>query len=135
MADRKFEGLKILLVEEEVLIAMDIEQLCYEQGATAVETIGTEDMLASAARDPEKAKVIDVDAAILDVKVGESLTSDLAARLRDRNIPFIFATGYTTAEPFFTQFPDVPMIAKPYVGPELVEALATAVSRARSRND
>lgn len=126
--------MQLLLVEEEALIAMDIEQLCHEHGAKVVATISSEAKLTSDAIDEVllKHERRPLDAAILDVKVGEGFTSELARRLAERKIPFVFATGYSDAEPFFAEFPDVPVVTKPYVGRELIETLAAAIHRACS---
>jgi CheY-like chemotaxis protein len=132
VTDKVLEGLDILLVEEEVLIAMDIEQICYEQGASTVVTISSGAMLTSEALDLAEARYLGVDAAILDARVGGEWSAELARRLRERRIPFVFATGYTSAEPFFAEFPDVGVITKPYAGLELAKALAAAIDRARS---
>ena len=131
---RALEGLKILLVEEEILIAMDVEQLCYDHGAVAVATISSEAKLAPEALDSIEAQtaVMAIDVAILDVRVGEGSTSELARRLKNQGIPFIFATGYTTVEPFFAEFPDIPVVAKPYASEELTQAIAAVVSKGRS---
>ena len=131
---RALEGLKILLVEEEILIAMDVEQLCYEHGAVAVATISSEAKLTPEALDSIEARaaVMGADAAILDVRVGAGSTSELARRLKKQGIPFVFATGYTAAEPFFAEFPDVAVVAKPYASEELTRAVAAAVASVRS---
>ncbi|WEX10040.1 response regulator [Chelativorans sp. AA-79] len=134
MENRILEGLKILLVEEEVLIAMDLEQLCYDLGAFSVSTISSETELTPEALDSDEgqARIREATAAILDAKVGTDWTSELARRLSRLGTPFIFATGYTRNDSFFDEFPDIPVIAKPYAGMELAEVIAAAVAQARS---
>ncbi|WP_309085108.1 response regulator [Chelativorans sp.] len=133
--DRLLEGLKILLVEEEVLIAMDVEQLCYDLGAAAVATISSDAYLTSEAldtREEVRTALLGADAAILDAKVGGDWTLELARRLKQRRVPFVFATGYPGTEPLFAEFPDVPVIGKPYSGLELPQAVARMVALTRS---
>jgi len=81
-----------------------------------------------------KARMLGADAAILDAKIGEGWTTGLARRLKDHRIPFIFATGYSGSEAIFEEFPEVPIVSKPYTGEELVGAVLTAVERSRSRH-
>jgi CheY-like chemotaxis protein len=128
-----FEGLNILLVEEEALIAMDIEQLCYDLGAATVETVNSEAKPCPEALDSAgaNARMLGFDAAILDAKVGEGCTTDLARRLKEHGIPFVFATGYTSGDAIFEEFPDVPVVSKPYTADELVSAIRSVVDRAR----
>jgi len=132
--DKKvFDGLKILLVEEEALIAMDIEQLCYDLGAATVATISSRAKLSQEALDSvgARAQMLGTDVAILDAKVGGEWTADLARRLTGLKIPFVFATGYSGGEAFFEEFPDVPVVLKPYAGEQLIGAILTAIERTR----
>lgn len=115
----------MLLVEEEVLIAMDVEQICQGHGAASVRTVST--AVAVEALCADENAVADVDAAILDVKIGSLLTMELARKLEERNVPFVFATGYARSDPFFTAFPDVAVVTKPYAAVDLMGALAAAI--------
>lgn len=124
LSARLLEGLNILLVEEEALIAMEIEQLCYDDGAARVFTINSHENPCS--------ELPEVDAAILDARIGEEWNRDLGLHLMRKEIPFVFATGYDGSEPFFTAFPEIPIVGKPFVGRELVQALSAAIERTRS---
>ncbi|RVC73273.1 response regulator, partial [Mesorhizobium sp. M2A.F.Ca.ET.046.02.1.1] len=79
------DGLRILVLEDEFLIAMDVEQLCRDHGAAEV-TIAREiveiDGQALSAR---------FDAAVVDLMLGGVSTLDFAARLRSEGVPFVFA--------------------------------------------
>lgn len=118
-------GLRILVVEDEVLIAMDIEECCRDGGAadvivcTRVSELGDDPLAAPS-----------FDAAILDVMQDGGPSLDFAARLRDRGLPFIFATGYSDSE-MFAHFRDVPVVAKPFASSELLSALSKAIERSR----
>lgn len=127
MKRKLLDDLQIMLVEEEALIAMDIEQLCYDHGAAQVKTFGTlSDATAHAASAP-------IDAAILDIRLQGQWAAELGHTLAARQIPFIFATSYTDAEPIFTEFPGTSIVSKPYSDAELVQALVEATSTVRSR--
>src|SRR5690606_34358028 len=91
--------MRILVMEDEFLIAMDAEQLCRDNGAADV--IIVQDL---AAIDPEQPK-LEFDAAILDIMLGGVSTLPFAHKLQDRGIPFVFASGYTDFEEIGTAFP------------------------------
>jgi CheY-like chemotaxis protein len=116
------EGLRVLILEDEYLIAMDVEQLCRDHGATEV-TIH---------RDLDGIDVpvaASFDAAIIDVMLQGRSTLDFARGLRERNIPFVFASGYSHFDDIFAAFPGVRVVAKPYAGVDLIGALSEARAR------
>ena len=114
------DDLKILLLEDEFLIAMDVEQLCLDHGAASVVAARSLDDLDD---------TLDFDAAIVDLLLGGISTLDFAARLREAGKPFVFASGYSDDAEVSKRFPDVTMVGKPYSGNDLVEAVAVACGR------
>jgi DNA-binding response OmpR family regulator len=114
------EGLRILLLEDEFLIAMDVEQLCLDHGAASVVAARSVD---------EVGDDLDFDAAIVDLLLGGVSTFDFAARLKDAGKPFIFASGYTDDAEVRQRFPGISLVGKPYAGDDLVEAVAAACGR------
>lgn len=121
------DGLKILILEDEFLIAMDVEQLCRDHGAQEVVISRTLDDLGA-----DQWHAFDYDAAVVDMRLGGTTTLDFARRLFERGVPFVFATGYSDSDETSRSFPGVPVITKPYLGEELIGALADAV-QTRSR--
>lgn len=115
--------MRILVMEDEFLIAMDVEQLCRDNGAADVVIV--QDL---ATIDHEQPK-LEFDAAILDIMLGGVSTLPFAEMLQERGVPFVFASGYTDFEEIGTAFPGVPVISKPYSGEELIEAVAAAAGR------
>jgi CheY-like chemotaxis protein len=114
------EGLKILVLEDEFLIAMDVEQLCRDHGAVDV----------AVARGLEEiGDRQDFDAAIIDLLLNGVSTLDFAARLRETGKPFVFASGYTENSEVAQRFPGVTLVGKPYSGNDLIEAVAIACGR------
>ncbi|QPC90544.1 response regulator [Mesorhizobium sp. INR15] len=117
------DGLRILVLEDEFLIAMDVEQLCRDHGAREV----------TIARDLTEMGERDIatrfDAAIVDLMLGGVSTLDFAAGLRNAGLPFVFASGYSDAEEIKASFPGIRLVAKPYSGEDLVEAVASACGR------
>ena len=113
-------GLRILVLEDEFLIAMDVEQLCLDHGAESV----------SVARSLEEAGASgEYDAAIVDLMLSGTSTFDFAETLKAAAKPFVFATGYTDNTDVMERFPGVALVGKPYSGTDLVEALALACGR------
>jgi hypothetical protein len=54
--------------------------------------------------------------------------------MKTRNIPFIFATGYSDRE-MFGAFPGVPVVGKPYAGMELIAALVSVIGVGEGTTD
>jgi hypothetical protein len=81
-------GRRILVVEDEALIAGQIESLLVGQGCLVSGPVpGLDGALALARSEP-------LDAAILDVNLSGSQSEAVADALRERAIPFIVLTGY-----------------------------------------
>ncbi|TKT75499.1 response regulator [Aquamicrobium sp. LC103] len=119
------DGLRILILEDEFLIAMDVEQLCRDHGAGEVVILKSLD---EAGSDPDRFRVFDV--AVIDVMLSGASTFDFAKGLRGLGVPFVFATGYSDFEHLSREFPTVRVVGKPYSGSLLVEALLHAVKQA-----
>jgi DNA-binding response OmpR family regulator len=116
-------GMRILILEDEFLIAMDVEQLCRDNGAADAVIARNLDEI-----DEEQASK-DFDAAILDVMLGGASTLPFAKKIHENGVPFIFASGYADVDEIFTAFPGVLVVGKPYSGTDLIEALAATAGR------
>jgi len=113
-------GLRLLIVEDAVLLALELEAGLQDAGA---EVVGC-----AAELDEGMAMLsLDIDAAVLDANLnGESVTP-LAEALRARGTPFVFATGY--GERGAPEGFDAPVVRKPYNVNQIIRALAEAVGR------
>jgi len=69
-----------------------------------------------------------VDAALLDINVRNEMVFPLARLLRERNIPFVFTTGYDK-ESIRPEFADVPLWEKPIDISLLADYLAGLIAR------
>ena len=119
------DGLRILVLEDEFLIAMDVEQICRDEGAADV-------VIARTIADAEAAtSSANFDAAIIDLMLGSASTLPFAATLRERGVPFVFASGYTDLKEIAASFPGVGIIGKPYGSDDILAALAQARLQAR----
>lgn len=123
------DGLRVLVLEDEFLIALDVEQICREHGAASVEIVRNLDEVEQATFTSEG-----FHAAILDVMLNGRSTTDFARILMDQAIPFVFATGYIDADNLFEDFGGVPVVGKPYSGRDIIDALAEVISTAESRS-
>ena len=85
------EGLRVLVVEDEMMVSMLIEDMLAELGCQVVGPASRLDEALELARDAE------LDCAVLDVNLGGQPIFPLADVLRQRGLPFAFATGYGDA--------------------------------------
>jgi CheY-like chemotaxis protein len=114
---------RILIVEDEMMIAMMVEDFLVDLGWDVVGIASTLDQALAMVRDA------DIDAALLDVNLNGRDTFGAAAILRERQIPFVFATGYG-ARGIDDRFRDVPTLTKPYQLDQLEGALRQALADA-----
>jgi CheY-like chemotaxis protein len=93
-------GLRILVVEDEMLIAILIEVILQELGCHVVGPVSRLDAAMRLAHEEP------LDAAILDVSIRGGQVYPVAEKLLARNIPFVLASGYgelgSPREPFET---------------------------------
>ncbi len=114
-------GRRILLVEDEAMIAMLVEDMLEDLGHELVRVASRlEDAVAAAETEV-------VDLAILDLNLGGVLTYPAAEVLAQRGIPFIFATGYGSGG-LKNGYADRPTLQKPFN----TEALGQAIKQASS---
>ena len=111
--------LRLLVVEDESLIALELEDLLTELGHRVVEVCGTV---------PRALALVDrhageLDAAILDANLGGTSATAIARQLEARQIPFVIASGYTADELRGLGL-EGPRIGKPYRKQEIASALA-----------
>lgn len=101
------DGKRVLLAEDEPIIAMSAEDMLIDLGCIVVGPAF------SAAAAAELAHNAQFDAALLDVNLGDGPSFPVASILQKRRIPFSFVTGYgQTGLP--PDFLCVPVLAKPY---------------------
>ncbi|MGB7102629.1 MAG: response regulator [Xanthobacteraceae bacterium] len=99
-------GRRVLVVEDEALVAMMIQEFLTEYGHSVVGPISR------AAEALVAAKATDYDAAILDINLGDGMAYPVADILSARGVPFVFITGYE-ADTVDGRFSHVPVLQKP----------------------
>ena len=111
-------GRRILVVEDEALLAMDLELALRDVGVDVVGPAATIEEGMSLLRG------VAVDAAILDVDLHGRPVFPLADALRAAEVPFAFHTGHATAEELTRRYGPVPVCAKPALSETLLARLA-----------
>jgi DNA-binding response OmpR family regulator len=110
----------VLVVEDEMLIAVTIEEALQDLGCIVVGPVGR----LEAALQMAGAERLDV--AILDFSIRGGLVFPVAETLRARGIPFVFASGYgdwVLPDPFAAQ----PRLTKPFTLRQLEAAVRLMV--------
>ncbi|PZO46727.1 MAG: hypothetical protein DCF16_18665 [Alphaproteobacteria bacterium] len=109
--------LKVLIVEDESLVAMLIEDMLLDLGYEVAAIAARLDQALTVAG------TIDAHLAVLDLNLNGQRTDTIAEILRARGIPFIFATGYGGAG-VTAEWRDVPVVQKPFQQSDLAAALS-----------
>ena len=117
VAKSKLSG-DVLVVEDNIIIAMDAEDFMQSLGAASVS------MASNAASAIEAITETAFSFALLDVNLGSETSEPIAMLLAEKGVPFAFATGYGDATDVTKRFPEAPVIQKPYALPSIESALS-----------
>ena len=113
----------VMILEEEIIIALDLAGLLEDLGFVVVKMANRVDT----AIDFVTAGALDL--AILDMNVRDTLSFPVAAILRDRGIPFLFVSGYGKRG-LIDGFEDAHVLTKPYSAETLGQMVAVAMTAA-----
>jgi light-regulated signal transduction histidine kinase (bacteriophytochrome)/CheY-like chemotaxis protein len=108
----------VLIVEDNLIIAMSAEVILLELGARHVETAAS---VAAAMKSIERVKP---SFALLDLNLGGENSIAIGKRLAELKVPFVFATGYGERAPIPAELDFAPVIQKPYTRDTIERALA-----------
>jgi CheY-like chemotaxis protein len=121
--NQPLKGLRVLIVEDEAPIALQVEDMLVESEC---------DVVGPASRVGQALKLIadePVDAAVLDLNIAGDLVYPVADALEKRGLPYIFATGYgasSLTEPYRSRR----VLQKPFSRRDLLQAMAEALQKA-----
>ena len=104
----------VLIVEDNLIIAMGAEVILLELGARHVETAAS---VNHALKAIERALP---SFALLDINLGAESSLPVGYRLKELGVPFMFVTGYGERAPLPAELSDAPIVQKPYTR-ELIE--------------
>jgi DNA-binding response OmpR family regulator len=124
MAQRSLEGLRVLIVEDEAIVAFDLCDLLADLGAECIGPAATLD-IAFGMIDRE-----DLHCAILDVRLGRVSIYPVAERLRDKGVPWIFHTGDADLNTLKRDWPGYPVLQKPVDAKALEKQLVIVATKA-----
>ena len=121
--DTDLSKARVLIVEDELLIAMNLEQILGDAGVTEM-------MTASSSKDAlDVLKTFRPDVAILDVNLGSGTSVAVAEELTTRGIPFMLTTGYGEGSSLSETFAEAAIINKPYEASTVIAAVSQLMRR------
>lgn len=88
MTDRPLSGCRIVILEDDYYQAHDSKDTLEEAGATVIKVTATVPDIDALRADGR------IDAVLIDINLGRSLSFDFARELARKKIPFLFLTGY-----------------------------------------
>lgn len=108
---------RILLVEDEMMVAMLLEDALTNRGYQ-VRTVGR------VSKALELAKTETFDAALLDLNINGERSFPVAALLRERKVPFLFSSGYSEGNREIPlEYRNCPVLQKPFALDQLLGAV------------
>lgn len=127
ISDSLLTGNRCLVLDDEFLIALDIQQILELARAKHVASVATASEAIALVRREAK-----FDLAVLDVKLGGSEDNSLgvASELAKTGTPFVFLTGMRVDNVHAREFPQAPVIEKPYDTVALLDAVQRALKNA-----
>jgi len=124
MAEIVVDGCRVLIVEDQMMIALSMADLLTQMGCQVV---------ATAVRPTEALEAIEtqeIDLAILDFDLKGQSCEPVADALAQRAVPFLFSTGSSSAEAP-ARYRDRPVLIKPYRAADLRRALSDVMTQSR----
>lgn len=122
MVEAVLQGCRVLVVEDEYLLADDLSLALSSVGADVLGPVpSVDDAIAMIANEPR------IDIAVLDVNLRGDMVFPVADALIERGIPFAFATGYDR-EALPDRFTAVPRVEKPFKAHSVAAILAPLIA-------
>ncbi len=113
MARARLHKCVVLVVEDEPLVSLNLVDLLTAEGAHVVCAKNADEAIQSIER-------FKVTAAVLDINLGNHDCTAICQYLRDREIPFLFHTGYSTP---LDGWSNIPVIKKPATSQQMTDAV------------
>jgi two-component SAPR family response regulator len=110
-------GARVLVVENEYFISVELEAILTEAGAQIVGPC-------QSVREALPLVDQNLSAAVLDIHLVSETVAPVAAQLIEYGVPFIYYTGQLEADEILTQWPSRKVVQKPASAATLVDAIA-----------
>jgi DNA-binding LytR/AlgR family response regulator len=107
-AHQPFTGYRLLIVEDELLIALELQSIVEQLGGTVVGPAGSVEAALQLLSDAAP------NAALLDVNLHEGRVTPVAQACWDRSVPFALVTGYGRLELEEPLLQSAPRVRKPF---------------------
>ena len=110
-------GLRILVVEDELMVAMEIEDALRQWKCEIIGPVPTIELAMAAVQQHT------LDGALLDSNLNGRVITPVAEELSARAVPFIMVTGYATSTLDVEMVRTAPRIIKPFADKQLAETM------------
>jgi len=120
-------GTRVLVVEDEFLLLLELERILSEAGAKIVGLCRTTEQAHRHLRRDE------LHVAVLDFQLFRETSESVAHELSRRGTPFVFYTGQAGTDLISSQWPRCKIISKPGQPEKLVAAVASLISEAQPK--
>ena len=121
MAEQTLQGCRILIVEDEYMLADELRTELSDAGAIVVGPAGTLEEAIVLIRSEQR-----IDRTILDVNPRGEMPFPAADLLRERGVPFVFTTGYDDSV-IPSRFEDVIRCEKPINIKRITQAIGRVI--------
>ncbi|MDF0488432.1 response regulator [Sphingomonas sp. H39-1-10] len=122
MIEQVLRGCRVLVVEDEYLLADDLSVALSSAGAEVLGPVPSVDEAAERITAEPR-----IDVAVLDVNLRGDMVFPVADALIERGVPFAFATGYD-CEALPDRFAAVPRVEKPFKAHRVAAILAPLIA-------
>jgi CheY-like chemotaxis protein len=120
--DGQLRGLRVLIIEDELLIAMELQNLLRELGADVLDLAPTVPRALGALEQQRP------DVAVLDVNLHGERVTPVAEVLQEQGVPFVLVTGYGSERLSEGALQGVPCLRKPIDACQLAAAISVALN-------
>jgi CheY-like chemotaxis protein len=117
------KGLRVLIVEDELIIAMELENLLGRLGCVVLEAAPTVKRALRAVGHQE------ADVAVIDMNLQGERATPVAEALQEQGVPFVLVTGYGSERLPEKALQDAPCLRKPVNGNQLASAIYEVLAR------
>lgn len=122
-APAQLSGVRVLVVEDDFFIGLELSSILSDAGATVVGPSNTVAAALLSAADET------LSAAILDIRLGTETVAPVARLLAAHHVPFFFYTGQSKTDPVQLEWPDCRILSKPSLPTLIVKAVEALLER------